>query len=533
MKKKLYSIHRTLSLIIAIPVLLWAVSGFMHPLMTNIRPAVTTQRLVPEQVDSSRLHMSLQTALQLNHIDSFSNFRLIHIDTTWFYQVQVTENKTPVYLSAVNGKVLTAGDWLYAQYLAKQFLEGQQFNKTVLVSQEMIPVPVSEGAMHDCCDAATNCVLKNNKGSKVTGVSQLTAFDDEYKYINRLLPVYKVAFDREDGIRIYVETTQDRFAFAMDNKRAAFDIVFRWLHTWAWLDFTGKGRLVVISLVALLALTTTLLGIYIFFTTRSKNAKGNTLVKARRRHRFTSIAAATFTLLWTFSGAYHALAKFREDNRDQFFIENTFHTADADLDLAKLQEAVQHPVTNISMVKINNEQYWQVSTGHHMAAHTADMMKDKSVAPSAVSYVNTQTYVVLPQGDEEYARYMATRFSKNSPSSITGTAVVTKFTDEYNFTDKRLPVWKISYKEHHNERLYVETTSGKLASRVDDTDIPEGYSFSVFHKHHFMDWGGKTARDISTMFWALVQVLMVAVGLILYFRARKRKINRQQQTVEI
>ena len=69
---------------------------------------------------------------------------------------------------------------------------------------------------------------------------------------------------------------------------------------------------------------------------------------------------------------------------------------------------------------------------------------------------------------------------------------------------------------------YIETSTGRLSVRVDDSDLPEGYSFSLFHKHHFMDWGGKSIRDLSTMFWALVQVTMVVVGLLLYVKWRNR-----------
>ena len=98
---------------------------------------------------------------------------------------------------------------------------------------------------------------------------------------------------------------------------------------------------------------------------------------------------------------------------------------------------------------------------------------------------------------------------------------ITSFGDEYNFTDKRLPVWKVSYDRDHHVRYYVETSSGKLASRVDDLVAAEGYSFSVFHKHHFMDWGGKKVRDASTIWWASLQVILVLVGLFLYFRLRK------------
>src|SRR5687768_4355236 len=115
LRKKIYSWHRTLSLIIAIPVLLWAISGFMHPLMTNIKPALATQKLTPAAIDSSDIRVPLRVALQKNNITRFHSIRLIHIDTNVFYQVQQEVNKAPVYLSTFNGKLLPSGDWLYAQ----------------------------------------------------------------------------------------------------------------------------------------------------------------------------------------------------------------------------------------------------------------------------------------------------------------------------------------------------------------------------------------------------------------------------------
>jgi hypothetical protein len=108
-RKNIYSWHRTLSLIIAIPVLLWAVSGFMHPLMTNIKPKVASQKLSPLAIDSQSIRVPLQTALQQNNITGFHSVRLIHIDTNFFYQVQQAINKAPVYLSTYNGKLLPSG----------------------------------------------------------------------------------------------------------------------------------------------------------------------------------------------------------------------------------------------------------------------------------------------------------------------------------------------------------------------------------------------------------------------------------------
>src|SRR5690606_8876616 len=195
-------------------------------------------------------------------------------------------------------------------------------------------------SLHDCCDAATNCVLNGSKGSQVTDASMLTAFNEEYKSINRLLPVYRVSFDRADGIRVYVETTQDRFAFAMDNKRAVFDTIFRLLHTWDWLNFFGKGKIIILFLLAAMACFTTVLGLYIFFTTTSKKVKGNGRASARRYHRYTALVAALFTLLWTFSGAWHALAKWKEDTRHRYFARNGFRTDSLHLPFGALQQVV-------------------------------------------------------------------------------------------------------------------------------------------------------------------------------------------------
>jgi hypothetical protein len=475
MKTNLFKWHRRLSIIIAIPVLLWASSGFMHPLMTNIRPAIATQGVQPVAIDGARIRYPLAKALKEHHMDSLLNFRLVHIDTSWFYQVCPGGEAIPVYISCLNGKILTAGDWLYAQYLARQFLEG------------------------------------GSGGAKVANVSMIKQYDAEYKSINRLLPVYRVSFDRADGIRVYVETTQDRFSFAMDNRRAIFDEIFRWFHTWGWLDFLGKGRLAVEMLVALTGLFTALLGIYIFFTTRGSGTRG-----ARRGHRYTAIMASLFTLLWTFSGSYHAFSKFRDDVRDRYAMNTRLGADAAAFDLSKLQAACTRPVINVSMAAMGGELYWRVSMLPERMAQHKDLMKDQRAALPPVAYIRARDYTVQENGDARYAVWMATSFSGYPEGDIKKVEPITSFGDEYNFTDKRLPVWKVSYDRDRHVRYYVETGSGRLASRVDDLVAAEGYSFSVLHKHHFMDWGGKTVRDASTMVWAFAQVLMVVIGIWLF-----------------
>lgn len=529
-KKNIYKWHRIISIVIAIPVVLWAASGFMHPIMSSFRPKIATQFLIPKAIDSSYEKITLEKALTNNNIDSFKNVRLIHIDTNWFYQVQLIGKDELVYLSVKNGKLLKKGDWIYAQYLARYFLEGEP-KKDSSKQVTRATTPIVETSVADCCDAATVCVLKPKKGAIVTDVQKLTSFDDEYKNINRVLPVYKVSFKREDGIRVYVETSQDRFAFAVDNKRALFSRIFVVIHTWEWLSFLGVGRIYIELLFVGLAFITSIMGLYIFFTTQSKNVKGNELVAARRKHRYTSAFISLFTLMFSFSGFYQATTKFEKDTRDQFFDKAVYQTASTHFNIDSITKYANKSVTNISMVTIDSNQYYQVSTKEEFGSKGSDrkpkdLMKEMKAPKPQITYINTSNYAILKDGDQKYAHYLTNLFSGNSDKDVIVDSIITKFEGEYGFVNKRLPVWKVAYAKNYNERFYVETTSGKLSVRIDDHDYNAAMIFNFLHKHHFMDFAGKEWRDFSTMFWALAQIMLVLVGFILYFKSRKKKISK-------
>lgn len=498
-RKNIYKWHRISSLIIAIPVLLWAISGFMHPLMTTIKPKIATQTLIPQPIDPTALETPLSSALEQNDIKSIHTVRLVHIDTNWFYQVQLKNGEPPLYLSAKNGKSLRNGDKLYAQYIAKQFLQGQP--KTS--GQGQIVQASSSG--HDCCDAATSCILTDTTGSLVESVEPITGFNKEYKYVNRLLPVYKVKFDRADSIRVYVETTQDRFAFAMDNRRAGFDRFFAICHTWDWLSDAGKLKYLLTGSITLLGFLTTIMGLYIFFITKTKKGS-QPIAKARRSHRYISLTASLFTLMFTFSGSLHALDKLRTPDPIADNLSNDIPATAINLNYGQLQAAIPTgSISEISLTRIDSSLYWRVLT-----------QKKK------IEYISNDDHTVLPDGEEQHAISLATAMSGHSAREVVKLERLTKFEGEYGFVNKRLPVWKVGYASNSHERFYVETSTGKCAALVTDKDLFEGYSFALLHKHHFMDWAGKSTRDISTMIAAGLQVIMVLVGLFLFYRWIKR-----------
>jgi len=520
MKKKLYQWHSTISLIIAIPVILWAASGFMHPIMTTLRPKVKTTSRYAVPIDYSRIKLNPKEALTINKIDSFHDVRLIRIDTNWFYQVQPDVAEKPMYFSCIDGKMLAKGDELYARYLARQFLDGQDKYENVSF------LPVANVPLHDCCEAATKTVFDETSGSAVIDVEKVNAFDAEYGEVNKILPVYKVSFKREDGIRVYVETIQDRFVYAVDDKRATFDAIFSFFHTWDWADSLGNMKLYVMTLLLSLTMLTALFGIYLFFTTKHIKPNGNKRIRPRYIHRWVSITAALFTLMFSFSGAFHAIEKTEPDSRYDYYNNQMIGTAQLQFAMNQVFNNPDIKISNLSVVKIHDSIYWRFIKPEEQQKKTSDnkpqWSKDKKTSMPAALYFHDVSGQNFPNGESKYAQYLADHFRDSEEGQSLHTKPITFFEGEYGFVNKRLPVWKIQYTTNHNERYYVETATGKLAVRIDDNDLAEGYSFSFLHKHHFMDFAGKPARDFSTMFWAAMQIVMVSIGLYYYFSKRKK-----------
>jgi hypothetical protein len=142
----------------------------------------------------------------------------------------------------------------------------------------------------------------------------------------------------------------------------------------------------------------------------------------------------------------------------------------------------------------------------------------------SVSYFNTESGEKLENGDVEYAKFLAEKFSGNKePVEV---KPITKFAGEYGFILKRLPVMKIQYAENSNERVYVDTSSGKLALKINDGIAQwEDLTFDYLHKGHFLNWAGKTIRDVFLMLVALGNSIVAALGICLFIGLKRKRLQ--------
>jgi len=90
---------------------------------------------------------------------------------------------------------------------------------------------------------------------------------------------------------------------------------------------------------------------------------------------------------------------------------------------------------------------------------------------------------------------------------------VTRFGPDYDFRNKRLPVWRIAIDNDQADVLFVDVASGVLVDRVNSASRIEGYSFSFLHKWNFLTAPiGRENRDALIVFVLTLALLLALLG---------------------
>jgi len=515
-KRNMYSWHRVLGIMTIIPVIFWTCSGLSHPIIAHwFKLDIAHEYIKPQAVDSAKLRLPVSEVLRKNGINLFTSFRLIDFQGETFYQVRDRKNKVE-YFSAADGVKLIDGDRLYAEHLGRYFL--------------------------------------GDSTSKITSVTPVTSFTDEYKYINRLLPVWKVSFARKDHMDVYVETSQSRLANYNDDNRKVFLWVFSNFHSYEFIAkiTNNTARYALILVLAAIVIFSTLSGLLIYGFLWKKFKKPVPGQKAgffRKYHRTIGLLTSIVTLTFMGSGAYHATHKFTPDDRINYVFEPEIKTAG--LLVNPMSLPVQwNQVSNLSVSRFNGKTYYRVnllkkendSWKKQQVAKAETMFagKDKKLKPD-VDYYDAATGQLLPDGIMEHSYSLVKHFvaqgaadgeaaccemmanaaaDESAPLIISSSAYLTKFDTDYGFVNKRLPVVKIALSTPQHLTYYLEPATGRLAAKVQDSDRREGLSFAVFHKFLLVDFAGKNFRDFLTAFSAFCVLVVSVSGLILLIKIK-------------
>lgn len=509
-KQRIYKWHRFFAYITCIPVVLWCLSGIMHPFMAHFfKPEIKNEFIEPNVIDFTKVKVSLQDVLQNEKIATFKNFRFVEMDANWYYQVKLIDNSL-VYFNTFDGKKLEKGDENYARYLAQFFLDDYQ--------------------------------------SKIVTTQYLTQFDHQYKYVNRYLPVYKITFDRGDNMQVYVETASGKLATFNPLSRQAFIWFFDTFHNWSFLDAMASNeiRIIIMSILLGFIILSALSGIFIygFFWKVFKKIQATPENKSRVRHRKLGLWFSILTIGFAFSGAFHLTKKWDPKPIQDMVYQPVLNANKIKINPTEIAVDTTR-FQNVNLVQFQNNLYYRCELEPFPKRYSESDAKEnkwkKKSAPIAdVVYVNAVSNTIAKNLDVQYAEFLAHYFDGSSsvrPSCCEGetsegskictiekaklleTKVLTDFDSrEYGFVNKRLPVVKLAYDTSEKTTYFVETATSRVASVIGKSDRVEGYSFAILHKFLWMDWAGKPIRDLIMTLAAIILFVTTLIGLKLLKR---------------
>lgn len=318
------------------------------------------------------------------------------------------------------------------------------------------------------------------KTETVTSVEDVTKFDYKYPFINRLLPVKRVSFE-ESGEDYYIHTASSRLGTVGNTVKDSFSLFFKLCHNLSFLDFSPWFKFLVMAFSMLVIAFTAFTGMWLFFKTLKQKRK-----KLRKWHVWSGIVSAQVIFMLTFSGLFHIGLKTLSAGYAKQGQKAPQITGDQ-INL-KINDHLGQNVRELSLLPIKGQGFLRKTA---LPEPMKAQVTYHSLADSA------------ERNDRDVAIELAGIYSGKSAEEVNETVFTPKFTHEYGFVNKRLPVWKVTYKGS-TDAYYIETSSTKLAAKVTGIKRVEGLSFAYLHKAHFLDFLGKDMRNIILMIFCVL-----------------------------
>ena len=481
-------IHSLLAILGGIGLLLWGGSGLLHPIMTTWGPqqAVFFPPSHPVDLVGARpIHQTLADA----GIEEAAAIRIVPGETESLLQVTEDPNAPRRYFRLHDGVELPNHDEVHAVFLARHYMREE---------------------------------------APVRSVEWIDDFTPSYPWVNRLLPVYKVTFERPDDLSIYIYTETNAAAGIDNTFKTVLQTGFRWFHTWSWFPAEADwARVVLMALFIGSLMALALTGVAMIVLIRRKaRAPG-----LRGWHRIAGYAAALPLLMFTSSGLFHLVQYAATPPTKTLTLSAPISLAGASFPIHEQWAGLSAglDISTVSIVEDANGRLFYrlgLAARRHGGPETPSEIRnarfDGIERTGPALYIDAATGAPFEDGDREIALQLGERFTGVSRDAIRNAELVTRFGPQYDFRNKRLPVWRLDYGAPVNATIFVDTTSGVLADRTPDHAKAEQWSFSYLHKWNFLFPLG---RDMQTLVVsgavAFSLVFMAGIGLALDLQRRR------------
>jgi hypothetical protein len=492
LRQQAIELHRWLAIFGALALLLWGLSGLLHPLMTTFgrQQAVFSP---PQQTlnlqDVHPIHETLKKA----GVAQAAAVKVVVSDQGPVWQVTETQDAARRYFQLSDGAERVGHDREHAVFLARHYMK-----------------------------------LPNEP---VKAVEMLTQFSPEYPAVNRLLPVYRVSFDRADGLVAYVYTETNALASVTDAWKSSLQQVFQWLHTWSWMPASAEWVRVLlagflIGSVVLMSASGVMMLVTIRRSTRAPGSRG--------WHRVMAYGLSIPVFAFSASGLFH-LIQYGWDQPVRHLTLSPpvdFSTSTFPIHQQWTEVAQGLNINGVSLVKTaTGESLYRLALApaRNQAPTTDQQIRnarfDGVERTGPALYLNAVDGSPWQAGDKELALQLGDRFTGAPREAIEHMQLVTRFGPGYDFRNKRLPVWQLDYGAPVNATIFVDTATGVLADVTPDSAKAERLSFSLLHKWNFLFPLGRDVQNIVVSS-AVVLILIFMAGLGLRLEWKRRQMAR-------
>jgi hypothetical protein len=320
-----------------------------------------------------------------------------------------------------------------------------------------------------------------------------------------------------------LHTETAALASISNRSKANLQGVFRQLHTWAWLDDVEYGRLLIVGLLILTLAAFAATGLALVLVLKSRKiADGK-----RRYHRIFGYLLWLPLLGWSASGFYHLLQSSLVEPVTGLRLGGAVADAGTlSTDFSWLQQLQGRALNSVSLIRgPDGEPLYRVGLApdQESAPQNRNQRFDGRPQERSAVFASARSGRLLADfSDREQAQLLATRFAGVDASAIISMQLITQYGPDYDFRNKRLPVWRIDLDGVRNSMLFVDPVTGVLVDQARSIDRVERLSFSLLHKwNHLAPLIGRQARDLLIVATLLLLLGSASLGAIMLAKRRK------------
>lgn len=452
--------HRRLAWVAASAALVWAASGILHPVIVWTGPKPAAFAPPPSAFGPAALPAPAALLAGAGLVDA-EQLRYLAIDDRPVLQVQRGSSPERVYLDAASGELLSDADREQAIRLARHYAGEPQ--------------------------------------AEVREARLQTRFDADYPAVNRLLPVWRIDFAREDGLAVWIDTGGDRLGTLSGSRKRSLQRLFQILHKLSPLDGLPLLRDLLIGLFSSALLLTAGAGAALLLRRGGR-------VPARRWHRRLGWLAVLPALAFPASGLFHLLAY--EGSRPLAALPPLATTAFSAVPF-KVQD---EPVREALSLALPSGPGWLLRLADGSGTRSRYVAADGRA---------------LAEDEAALVRHWAAAHFGIAEAEVATPERIARFTAEYGFANKLLPVWRVA--GPNDEIAFFDPASGRLSAAIRPLNLAEGAAFDWLHKGHWLDALGLKPDARNAVLIALAALVLLTAGVGLWLRQANRSGAAQQR----